>query len=173
VANQVKGRSDRQGSYLIRVSNVSHGRSKLELSTTWLLTGRALFGGVFLYNGLTHFTRHAMMAAYAASKGVPSPAVAVAVGGILLIAGGLSLLSGAWPRTGTVLIVAFLVIATPTMHDFWNASDGGVRLVEFTNFVKNIGLLGGACIAAALPEPWPGSVLARRRIRYRSAHRPM
>jgi hypothetical protein len=26
---------------------------------------------------------------------------------------------------------------------------------EMTNFTKNMALLGGACFAAAVPEPWP------------------
>jgi hypothetical protein len=33
---------------------------------------------------------------------------------------------------------------------------------EQINFTKNLAMLGGALIAAAMPEPWPASVPAGR-----------
>src|SRR5262245_33564205 len=62
------------------------------LETPALIAGRTVFGGYFLYNGINHFVNHEMMTEYARSKGVPAPAVAVAGSGLLLIAGGLSVL---------------------------------------------------------------------------------
>jgi hypothetical protein len=43
------------------------------------------------------------------------------------------------------------------MHDFWNVQDPQQRMNEQINFAKNLALLGGALIAAAVPEPWPAS----------------
>ena len=39
-----------------------------------------------------------------------------------------------------------------------HAVDSVARANDFGNFLKNIGLMGGACFAVALPEPWPGSL---------------
>jgi putative oxidoreductase len=124
---------------------------------TALLFGRAIFGGFFLYNGINHFVNREMMQGYSASKGVPYPEAAVAGAGTMLVLGGLSLLAGLRPKLGTSLIGAFLLGVTPKMHDFWNVQDPQQRMTEQINFAKNLGLLGGALIAAAVPEPWPAS----------------
>ncbi len=124
-------------------------------SGTMLALGRLVFGGYFLYSGLNHLVNQDALSAYAASQAVPSPDLAVAVSGMVIILGGLSLLLGLWPKVGAALIILFLVGVTPIMHDFWNVT-GAQRMAEMGNFLKNLALIGGACFAAALPEPWPG-----------------
>ncbi len=123
-----------------------------------LVLGRALFGGYFLYSGLNHFRNKAMLSGYGASKGVPYPEAAVTGSGAMILVGGLSLLTGVRPKLGASLIGAFLLGVTSQMHDFWNLEDGQQRMGEQTNFLKNVALLGGALMAAAIPEPWPVSV---------------
>lgn len=118
------------------------------------LIGRLLFGGFFAFNGLNHFLQLGFMAGYAEMKGVPAPAIAVALTGVLLILGGLSILFGAWPRVGVALIVIFLLPTSFIMHDFWSLSDGMQRTVEMTNFMKNIALTGAALMLLAIPAPW-------------------
>jgi putative oxidoreductase len=125
---------------------------------TALLFGRAIFGGFFLYNGINHFLNREMMTGYSASKGVPYPEAAVTGSGAMLVLGGLSVLMGVRPKLGTSLISAFLLGVTPKMHDFWNVQDPQQRMGEQINFSKNVALLGGALIAASVPEPWPASV---------------
>jgi putative oxidoreductase len=56
------------------------------------------------------------------------------------------------------MIGAFLLGVTPTMHDFWRQADPQAKMNDHINFMKNLGLLGGAALAAAVPEPWPASV---------------
>ena len=129
---------------------------------TALLFGRAIFGGFFLYNGINHFLNREMMQGYSASKGVPYPEAAVAGSGAMLVLGGLSLLAGVRPKLGTSLIGAFLLAVTPKMHDFWNVQDPQQRMNEQINFAKNLGLLGGALISAAVPERGPASVRVAR-----------
>jgi uncharacterized membrane protein YphA (DoxX/SURF4 family) len=125
-----------------------------------LWAGRVLFGGYFVYNGLNHFLNLQSVAAYAASKHVPSPEVAVALSGLLLLVGGLSILSGQWPKIGALFIALFLAVVTPTMHDFWSQA-GPARAVELAQFSKNLGLLGAAFLAMAIPEPWNHDPLPR------------
>jgi putative oxidoreductase len=124
----------------------------------WLAIGRAVFGGYFVWNGIQHFMQAGLLAGYAASKGVPVPELAVLGSGTLILLGGLSLVLGVYPRVGGLLILLFLLGVTPVMHDFWNTIDPAARANAFGNFLKNIGLIGGACFAVAVPEPWPGSL---------------
>ena len=114
------------------------------------LAGRALFGGYFLYNGINHFVNRDMMAGYARSKGVRWPKLAVLGTGAMLVAGGLSLLTGVKPKVGASLVTTFLTGVTPMMHDYWNATDPMHRMNEMVNFTKNLGLIGGAAFAAAV-----------------------
>jgi putative oxidoreductase len=122
-----------------------------------LVLGRAIFGGFFLYRGIDHFRNSETLAKYAASKGIPAPRAAVIGSGALIALGGLSLLLGAKPRVGAGMITAFLLGVSPAMHDFWRQNDPQAKANEQTNFMKNMALIGGASLAAAVPEPWPVS----------------
>ncbi len=123
-----------------------------------LLVGRILYGGFFLISGINHFTKMSSYKPYVASKGVPAPALAVAVSGLLLFLGGLSVLVGFWPYIGLLLIVVFLLGVTPAMHNFWKATDPMARMNDQINFMKNVALLGAALAMAAIAQPWPLSL---------------
>jgi len=69
--------------------------------------------------------------------------------GVMLVAGGLSLLTGVKPKLGAALVTGFLTGVTPRMHDYWNATDQMQRMNDMVNFTKNIALIGGAAFAAA------------------------
>jgi uncharacterized membrane protein YphA (DoxX/SURF4 family) len=128
------------------------------LETAALLTGRAIFGGYFLYSGLNHLMNGRTMAGYARAKGVRFPRLAVAGSGLLLVSGGLSVLTGARPKIGTGLIATFLIGVSPQMHAFWREEAPASRTQEMVHFTKNAALLGAALLTAAHPEPWPLSL---------------
>ena len=71
-----------------------------------LLIGRIIFGGFFIYSGVNHFIGFEMMTQYAKMKGVPFPAFAQGVTGLLLLLGGLSILFGIYPYVGIVMLRA-------------------------------------------------------------------
>jgi len=125
---------------------------------TAFLLGRLVFGGFFLYNGIHHFQQRKMLSQYAAHKNVPVPDAAVLATGALLVAGGTSVLLGVKPKMGTLAIMAFLAGVSPMIHDFWKSQDPGERQNEMINFMKNMGLLGGALALMGVEEPWPVSV---------------
>jgi uncharacterized membrane protein YphA (DoxX/SURF4 family) len=128
-------------------------------SAAWpLLIGRAIFGGFFLYNGINHFRNRHMLAEYTRSKKVPAPDIAVIATGALMAAGGLSLLTGVRPKAGLSMIASFLLGVSPVMHSFWREEEPQQRMNEMTHFTKNLAMLGGAILAAAVPEPWPYGV---------------
>lgn len=121
------------------------------------LIGRAIFGGFFLYNGINHFKQQNGLAQYAGSKGIRNPEQAVLASGVLLAAGGASILLGVKPRLGTLAIIAFLASVSPAMHDFWNARDSGEQQDKMIHFSKNMALLGAA-LALMGVEEWPLSI---------------
>jgi putative oxidoreductase len=125
------------------------------------LLGRILLGGYLLYSGIGHFLNLAMMSGYAGSKGVPAPEAAVVVSGLLLLVAGASFLLGFYPKAGIAAAAVFLAVVTPMMHNFW-ALPAEQQMGEMVNFAKNMGLLGATLMLAAIPEPWPMSVTARR-----------
>jgi putative oxidoreductase len=122
------------------------------------LAARIVLGAYYLFNALNHFTMHGMMSAYAASKGVPAPGLSVLVAGILLLIGGLSIITGYKPTIGVIALVVFLVPVTFFMHNFWAEQEQMMRLNQMVNFLKNIALLASAVMFLAIPQPWPKSV---------------
>jgi uncharacterized membrane protein YphA (DoxX/SURF4 family) len=74
---------------------------------------------------------------------------AVLGGGVLLLAGSLSMLFGVWADLGTLLLVVFLVPTAVMMHGFWNESDPQARMNEMTQFSKDLALAGAALMLFA------------------------
>ena len=123
--------------------------------------GRTIFGGYFIYNGINHLQHTGAMAQYAASKGVPAPDKAVWGTGVLMLAGGLSVMTGMKPKDGLAAIVAFLVPVSLRMHRFWD-EEGEKRQTEMIQFTKNMALVGAALAMMTIEDPWPMSIDAGR-----------
>jgi putative oxidoreductase len=114
----------------------------MEIMEIVLLVGRILFGAFFIMMGLNHFQNLAMMSGYAQSKNVPFARLAVIVTGVMLVAGGASVLLGIVPIVGLTVLILFLLSTLVTMHDFWNMKDPQQRIAEQVNFLKNVALIG-------------------------------
>lgn len=106
--------------------------------------GRVLFGLIFVFFGLNHFSPS--MAGYAASTGVPLASIAVPLSGVMAVAGGLSVILGYKTRLGALLLALFLVPVTFMMHAFWKATDPMTAMTQQIMFLKNISMLGGALL---------------------------
>jgi putative oxidoreductase len=114
-----------------------------------VLIGRILFSAIFIGSGINHFTNSRAMSGYAAAKGVPAPLAATYAGGVLLLAGGLSVLLGVWADLGALLLVIFLVPTAVLMHAFWR-EQGEARMHDMIHFQKDISLAGAALMLFAL-----------------------
>jgi uncharacterized membrane protein YphA (DoxX/SURF4 family) len=114
-----------------------------------VLIGRILFSALFISSGINHFTNGKAMSGYAAAKGVPAPLAATYAGGVLLLAGGLSVLLGVWADLGALLLVIFLVPTAVLMHAFWRA-EGQERMLDMIQFQKDVALAGAALMLFAL-----------------------
>ena len=116
------------------------------MHTAVLYLGRILFGGYFIMSGYNHLANLTMMAGYTQSKGVPAPKAAVALTGILLLIGGISVLLNFYPVVGLVALIVFLIPVSFLMHAFWKVQDPMAKMGERVNFFKNLALLGGVLI---------------------------
>jgi putative oxidoreductase len=127
-----------------------------------LLIGRVVFSFFFIYSGFNHLTKLSTYAQYAAGSGVPAPTLLTALSGLMLLAGGLSILLGVGVRWGSLLIALFLVSAAVTVHKFWGIADPMMAGNQLAHFWKNIAL-AGACLmfyglATLYPGRWPFSI---------------
>jgi putative oxidoreductase len=122
------------------------------------LIGRIIVGVYFIYSGSNHFMQLNMMTGYAGSKNVPASKLAVIVAGLLLLIGGLSIITGFQPLIGVIALVLFFLPVTFMMHNFWAVEDPMAKMGEMVNFTKNLALLGAALMFLAIPTPWPFSL---------------
>ena len=99
------------------------------------LVGRVLFSAIFVLSAPRHFSP-AMVDA-AAAHHVPVPELLVPLAGVFAAAGGLGVLFGYKAKSAALLLVLFLVPVTLFMHPLGSA-----------DFMKNVGLLGGALFIA-------------------------
>lgn len=122
------------------------------------LIGRIIFGGYFIYNAMNHlFLGREFMAGYAQAKGVSAPTGMVVFSGLLLLAGGLSMLLGVFPSWGIVILLVFLIPVSFRMHNFWS-EEGEARMNDMINFMKNMALAAALLMFYAIPQPWPYSL---------------
>ena len=113
----------------------------------WLyLVGRVLFALIFVASGVGHFAQLADIADYAGGKRVPAAKVTVTFSGLILLAGGLSVMLGVWVEIGAWLLFFFLIVAGILMHDFWAVSEPLKKMVEQAQFMKNISMAGAALL---------------------------
>ena len=111
-----------------------------------LLIGRIVFSFFFIYSGFNHLTKLSQYAQYAGASGVPAPTLLTALSGVMLLAGGLSILLGIKPRVGALLIAAFLIPAAFTVPTAWAATASPTPSFS----------------APAPATPWPNTPVAAR-----------
>ncbi|GLF92710.1 DoxX family membrane protein [Streptomyces yaizuensis] len=114
-----------------------------------VLIGRILFVLLFLNSAVGHLTKARAMSGYAASKGVPAPAAAVVLSGLLLLAGSVSVLLGIWADLGALLLALFLFPTALLMHRFWQEEDPMAKQGDMIHFFKDVSLGGAALMLIA------------------------
>lgn len=124
--------------------DASHPAAVADMTITVL--GRVLFSLIFLVSGLTHLVRYGDMVEYATANGVPVPWLLVPFTGLMILAGGASVLLGFYARLGAWLLVLFLIPTALIMHRFWGLEDPGLASVQMAHFMKNLALAGAALL---------------------------
>lgn len=93
----------------------------------------------------------------AAPLGLPEdPELLVRANGAAMVAGGGLLALGRFPRLAAAVLAGSLLPTTAAGHPFWVEQDPAVRAQQRTQFLKNLGLLGGLLLAAVDTEGRPG-----------------
>lgn len=112
---------------------------------TFILLGRLLFGGFFVYNGMKHLLDRKALTGYAASKKVPFAELSVILSGLLILFSGAGIVLGIYMEVSLALVSIFLLAVTFAMHGFWLDKDQQARQMNKVQFAKNVALLG-ACL---------------------------
>jgi uncharacterized membrane protein YphA (DoxX/SURF4 family) len=123
-----------------------------------LLLSRVILGFYFLFNSFNHFRNLNSLAGWVQSKNVPAPRLMVALTGILLLIGGLSILLGVYIEIGILALTLFFLPVTFVMHDFWRETDPQMKMMQMINFMKNLALWGAILALLFIPKPWPFSL---------------
>lgn len=123
-----------------------------------LLIGRVLFAAIFILSGIGHLTKLPAMTQYAAAFKVPQPKFTVVITGLMIIAGGLSILLGVYVQAGALVLVLFLIPVAISIHPFWGVPDAMQAANQQAHFMKNLSLAGAALLiyyfATRYPEAW-------------------
>jgi uncharacterized membrane protein YphA (DoxX/SURF4 family) len=77
-----------------------------------------LLGIFFIINGVNHFYNTDLLKEYAESRGLFSPRFMVRLSGILLLFGGLTLITGYFVVIGAIGLGLFLIAASFSIHTF-------------------------------------------------------
>jgi uncharacterized membrane protein YphA (DoxX/SURF4 family) len=109
-----------------------------------LLVGRLFFALLFIWSGLSHLRKSAVMAGYAASKGVPAAKAATFLSGLIILVGSIYIALGFYADLGALLIFVFLIPTAFLMHPYWKESDEMTKMNEMIAFNKDIALAGAA-----------------------------
>jgi len=97
---------------------------------------------------MNHLLKRTDMVPYAKSAGVPMADLAVPLTGLMILAGGVSILLGYYPKIGASLLVIFLIPTSFYMHRFWGIEDQMQSMNQMIMFMKNVVIIGGALLIA-------------------------
>ena len=105
------------------------------------LIGRILFSAAFLMFGVGHFMNAEMMAGMVPGF-LPAKTIIVYLTGIVLVAGGLSVLLGYRAKQGALLLFVFLLLTSFFVHA------SGFAAGDPSVFMRDLALAGGALLIA-------------------------
>jgi putative oxidoreductase len=114
-----------------------------------LLFGRVLMALIFVQSGFGKLLDIDGFTASLAGKGVPLAGIFGVIGPGVEFFGGLAVLLGLQTRYAAVLIAVFTIVATAISHRYWEFSDAARRVQE-ANFMKNVCIIGGFLLLAAV-----------------------
>ena len=112
------------------------------------LVGRILITLLFIPAGFGKISGFAGTVGYATSVGMPMPTVAVAVGLLIELLGGLALLFGFGTRIAALALAVFTLAASFFFHAYW-ALPADQQMMQQLLFFKNVAVTGGLLAFAA------------------------
>lgn len=107
-----------------------------------LLLGRIALGAIFVKSGIQKLMALSAFAASLASRGVPQSSVWAVIGATVECVGGILIVTGLKTRFASILMIAFVIVATAISHRYWEYAEAARRTQE-SQFFKNLSILGG------------------------------
>jgi putative oxidoreductase len=109
--------------------------------------GRVGLAAMFITGGADAMLDPGARTSKAAELGVPlDPELAVRANGAAMLAAGVALALGVWPRVAAGVLAGTLVPTTLAGHPYWQVDDPAARRQQRIHFFKNVGLFGGALL---------------------------
>jgi putative oxidoreductase len=130
------------------------------LKTPLVLVGRLLIALMFVQSGYEKLTDLAGTAGYIASGGLPNSTALAALTGIFELVAGIAIAIGFKARWAALLLAGFTLLASFLYHAYRSAPADQQMVVQLL-FMKNIAIVGGLLVLAALGAG-PASMDSRR-----------
>ena len=118
-----------------------------EFADRTIVLGRFVLGAFFAYGGVTHFLALDPITQAMAARGVPQPRLVLIAGSLFQIVFGLLLAFGIAVPVSAIALIAFTVVASLMLVDFWNRQEPA-RMALRNVFLSNLAIIGGLLIAA-------------------------
>lgn len=115
-----------------------------------LFIGRFLLGVYFILPGVSKITGYEQTVSYMTDHSVPMISVLLPLTIVLQIGLGLTLILGYKGQLSAFVLAGLTFVISVYMHNFWALEDGLDKAHETQNFFKNMGLMGGLLMVAAL-----------------------
>jgi len=111
-----------------------------------------LMAGIFVHGGYHALRDPGGRARKAEKLGVPSPDLMVRANGAVMMGAGAALALGVKPKLAALTLAGSLIPTTLAGHRFWEEEDRGARSAQRTQFLKNLGLIGGLLMLLSKPR---------------------
>jgi putative oxidoreductase len=105
--------------------------------------GHLLLSGIFISGGAHAFMEPGGRVNKVAGAGIPEPKLAVELNGAVMVIAGTLLGMGIAPKLAAAILIGSLVPTTTVGHAFWEEDTAAGRSNQQTQFLKNLGLIGG------------------------------
>jgi putative oxidoreductase len=120
------------------------------LETSCLLAGRLLLGLYFILPGISKIVGFEATSNYMAEHQVPLIPVLLVLTIIIQLSAGSALIVGFKGQLAAFVLAGLTLVISVFMHNFWDFEEGLERAHETQNFFKNMGIMGGLLVVAAL-----------------------
>ena len=108
--------------------------------------GHLLLSSIFISGGWAAFSQPGGRPTKVAAAGIPEPELAVEFNGAIMMIGGTLLGLGIAPKVAATILIGSMVPTTIVGHAFWKEETGPERQNHLTQFLKNLGLIGGLLV---------------------------
>lgn len=105
--------------------------------------GRLCLSGIFILGGADAFKAPGPRAQKVEGAGIPEPETAVKVNGVTMVVAGAMLALGIAPKAAAGALIGTLIPTTLVGHAFWKEETAQAQSMQRTQFLKNLGLIGG------------------------------